>query len=150
MSPDWSTNDPTLYLPPATSRNPNYIATMFLSALLGHGSYASHPELLTTSASRSAWGDFAEARSFMASIPQPGVSTGVTHPQGASDIAYVALVGHAGEGHVFPAGTTIPDADVVTLVWTDDIASWRVHSIGPEVPPAHIPSRSIGLSPEES
>lgn len=145
MNDNWTTNDPSLYLPPNSRRDPNYVATLFLSGLLGDVDL----DDLVTPQARDAWGKFTDARQYLRALDAPGVSTGNTRAEGARDVAYVALLTGVGAGYVLPAATKV-DADVVTLVWHHPVDSWLVHSIGEPVQPDIIDRPSIGTAPERA
>lgn len=144
MNDEWRIDDPTLYLPPETTRDPNWVATMFLSGLLGFGPYAEHLDTLITPQSRDAWGRFTEARAYMQGLTAPGISTGHTRPEGARDVAYVAMLTNTTEGYVLPAETVVDAAAVVSLVWHEGADSWLVTALGEKAPveELHRPSKS--------
>jgi hypothetical protein len=147
---DWTTADPTLYQPPATTRDPSYVARAFLEGVLGLEESTTHLDPLVTPRSRAAWGDFRRAQRHLQLLPGVALSSKHSRPAGARDVAYVSLFVGVETGYVVPAGTPMLPEAVVTLVWHNDVDSWLVHAAGDAVPPEVLERHSIGQAPEES
>ncbi len=145
---DWTTNDPSLYLPEQSTRDPNFVAMCFLAAVRWPEGSEDMLERLVTPQSRPSWGDFSDVISYVGSMREPGASTKHSRGAEARDVAYVSLLSGVGDGYVLPSGSPLVSDDVLTLVWHQDADSWLVASLGTFVPVAKLERPSIGLAPE--
>jgi hypothetical protein len=106
--------------------DPLAVAAAFLRAL-GDGERPRIEELrvLTTRDSFAAWGDFAWARNLLRGCQM------VNHADYLDDeVAYARFVPSTVPAARISGPTTVPPRAIMTLVWSDDEGTWRVHALG--------------------
>ncbi|MDI3211704.1 hypothetical protein [Arthrobacter sp. AL12] len=126
-------------MPEFSFQDPVAVGMMFCNALDDPKEYHVALSRLATPESLLAFGDFAEASAFLASIEDPGYGSQVNRAHGDDDVAYFKILAGTTDSFQALEDQVLPFAAVVTLVWRPEFGEWRVHGIGNYIRPEDVP-----------
>ncbi|MEU8901414.1 hypothetical protein AB0C65_36495 [Nocardia sp. NPDC048505] len=128
---------------PSIQQDPPYlVATLFCEALEDPERNQVALRALVTPESLPAWGDFSTTAAQFSSIQDPGYGSRVDRAFEADDVGYFKILSGVTQSYQVTEGQIIACAAVITLVLHRDTGQWMVHSIGEQVRPEEIPSRT--------
>lgn len=126
----------------ANRDEPHLVASLFCEALGDPEQNQVALRALVTQESLEAWGDFSTAAEMLASIEDAGYGSKVDRAYEADDVGYFKILSGVTQSYQVQGEQFVNAAAIITLVWHRDAERWMVHSIGQQVRPEDIPSRT--------
>ncbi|GAA0426541.1 hypothetical protein [Leifsonia naganoensis] len=115
--------------------SPVTVARLFMLGLEDVDENAVALGQLVAPQTRSAWGDFTDAKAYLDAIPDPGISTTPILPAGYPDVAYVKIFNNVGSGFIVEQEQMVIIPAVVTLCRSNDGTGWYVYRMGDQPAP---------------
>ena len=125
--------------PPPDLRTPYAAATTFLTLLDEDEPVVEELARVVTPEALTYFGDFQNVATFIADIPDMGITPYTGSAPGYPHVAYVKLVSGVTEPSHRRGAERLPAAAVITLVRYPMLDAWLIYHVGDLVPPENLP-----------